>query len=185
MTAQSIELAAPKYPGVIRALHWCTVVKLSLVYFAAWVIAWPELHRSLGLTILTLTLLRLFWRQRAPLPSLPLDMHHIHRRVARTSVAAIYVLLLLQPILGLAGSMLRGDRIEVFFGHVVPNLLPLNPQLGRAVFQVHGWSAALLLVMIVMHVGAALHHHLIRRDDVLDRMLPDVPSYLRLLKTRS
>lgn len=130
------------------------------------------LHRSFGLTILGLTAFRLAWRQRTPVPPLPADVPPLQRIAARASVAALYVLLGSQPVLGVVGSLLHGDRVTVFGAVVLPALLPFNRPLARQVPWLHGWTALLPLALIGLHVAAALHHHFVRRDAVLSGMLP-------------
>ena len=56
----------------------------------------------------------------------------------------------------------------------LPALLPFNRPLARQIFWLHGWTALLLLALISLHVAAALHHHLVRRDAVLSGMLPGI-----------
>lgn len=172
------------YALSMRAMHWATVALLLGGYVAVWSIgsaatgaqaAWlAMLHRSFGLTILALTLVRFAWRQRARVPPLPAALPAVQRFGARASVVVLYAILVSQPVLGLAGSMLHGDRITVFGDVVLPNLLPVARPLARQVFQVHGWIALLLLAVIGVHVAAALYHHLVRRDEVLSGMLPGV-----------
>ena len=175
--------AARGYAAPMRAMHWATVALLFGAYCAIWAVgaaatgaeaAWlAMLHRSFGVTTLALTLVRLAWRQRTEVPPLPAGLPLFQRLAARANVAALYGSLVSQPLLGLAGSMIHGDRVSVF-GVVLPDLLPVARPLARAVLRVHGWIALLLLAAIGVHVAAALFHHLVRRDDVLSRMLPGV-----------
>ena len=130
------------------------------------------LHRSFGLTILLLTGLRLAWRQCVRLPSLRSELPPVQRRTARLTVIALYTLLLAQPVLGLTGSMLHGDRITIFGTTVVPDTLALRRAIADRVFALHGWTALLLLSIIGVHAAAALFHHFVRHDDVLSGMLP-------------
>jgi len=170
------------YPPAMRSIHWISALLLLGTYLAAWSIdnatnaadaAWMVmLHRSCGITILGLTLLRLVLRRCGTIPPLPADMPALQRRAARATAAAFYALLIAQPLLGLAASMLHGDRILVFGGVLVPNLLSPDRPLARQVFHLHGLAATLLLVLIGLHVAAALFHHVIRRDEVLSSMLP-------------
>jgi len=174
----------PGYAGAMQAMHWATVALLIGAYVAVWSIkdgasdattaGLAMLHRSFGLTILGLTAFRFAWRQRTPVPQLPADVPRFQRIAARASVAALYVLLGLQPVLGVVGSLLYGDRVTVFGAVVLPSLLPFNRPLARQTFWLHGWTALLLLALISMHVGAALYHHFVRRDAVLSGMLPGV-----------
>lgn len=175
---------APGYPGAMQAMHWATVALLVGAYVAIWSVkdgsseaatAWlAMLHRSFGLAILGLTAFRFAWRQRMPVPPLPADMLRLQRIAARASIAALYALPGLQPVLGVVGSLLYGDRVTVFGAFVLPALLPSNHRLARQVLWLHGWTALLLLLLIGSHVAAALHHHFVRRDAVLSGMLPGV-----------
>jgi cytochrome b561 len=78
--------------------------------------------------------------------------------------------LLAQPLLGIVGSLLRGNF--VLFGILVPQLFPRDRVLAREILAVHHILGFCLLALIALHVVAALHHHFVRRDDILLRMLP-------------
>jgi cytochrome b561 len=172
----------PGYSGMMRALHWATAVLLLGAYVAAWSIEdaadraeatrLTMLHRSMGLTVLVLTVLRIAWRQRSTAPRLPADMPAAQRFAARVTVMVLYGLLVAQPLIGLAASMLDGDRILVWGSFLVPNSLPVNRGIAGAVFRLHEWCALALLALIGLHGTAALYHHFIRRDAVLAGMVP-------------
>ena len=175
------EEAARGWAAPMRTMHWTTVALLSAAYCAIWKAGaaatgadadWlAMLHRSFGVTALALTLVRLAWRQRTKVPPLPADLFLLQRLGARAGVVLLYGFLVSQPLLGLAGSMLHGDRITVF-GIVLPNVLPVARPLAHLIFQVHGWVASLILAVVGVHMAAALHHHFVRRDKVLAGMLP-------------
>jgi cytochrome b561 len=129
-------------------------------------------HRSCGVMVLLLTGMRLVLRRRTRIPPLPADVPWPLRSTARAGACSLYVLLILQPLLGLIGSMLYGDRIILFGVAALPVLLPGNRSLARQIFQAHGLVAVLLLAVIGVHVTAALYHHFIRGDRVLAGMLP-------------
>jgi len=121
-----------------------------------------------------LTGVRLAFRQRTRVPPLPADVPAVQRLAAHANVIALYAVLIVQPLLGLVASMLQGDRIILFGSFVLPPLLPADRALAHQVFQVHGWTALLLLALIGLHMAAALYHHFVRRDEVLAGMLPGV-----------
>jgi cytochrome b561 len=178
------------YSAAMRAMHAGTVALLLASYLAAWALGGAAtsaqaarllmLHRSFGVAILVLTLVRLAWRQCTRVPPLPADLPGVQRRAARAGAVVLYMLLVLQPALGLAGSMLHGDRIVVFGSVPVPNLLATSRPLARQVFQAHGVVALLFLGMACMHAAAAMYHHFIRRDEVLFGMIPGVQTIRRL-----
>ncbi|HEY4250302.1 MAG TPA: cytochrome b/b6 domain-containing protein [Roseomonas sp.] len=175
----------PAHAPAVRIMHWASAITLAATYLLAWTIADATsreeaarllmLHRSLGCAMLLLTLLRLAIRLRSAAPPFPADMPRLQQVAARANALALYALLLLQPLAGLAGSMLHGDRIRVFGNLLLPNLLVANRPLAHRVFEAHGWIATALLALIGLHVAAALFHHLVRRDGVLTGMLPGLP----------
>jgi cytochrome b561 len=169
----------------MRSVHWITLSLLVSVYTLAWSIdsgasrdeaQWlVMMHRSLGLSVLLLTLFRMIWRRTTPMPSLPNNMPLLQRLAAQAVTAALYVLLVLQPLLGLVASQAHGDRITVFGIFALPSVIETNRSLAHQIFALHGTVAIVLLTLIGMHACAALYHHVMRRDQVLAGMLPGVP----------
>ncbi len=165
-------------------MHWVSASLLIGSYTTAWTVSFATsnvgttrlilLHRSFGLVILTVTAIRVLWRQRTRMPGLPAGVPELQRIAARANVIGLYALLVLQPMLGLSASMLHGDRLVLPGGLVVPDLLPFDRKLAHTVFQVHGIVALILLGLIGMHVAAAFYHHFVRKDDVLAGMLPSL-----------
>jgi len=164
----------------IRGAHWATVVLIGAAYGLAWSLQGASsreqatwllmLHRSAGVTILLLTIIRLGFRFRTTLPSLPDDLPRWQRLAAKSSEAGLYIGLFGQPILGIVGSVMRGNAI--LFGLPVPALIAPNRQLAREILGLHGIFSWCLLALIVLHAFAAMQHHFVRGDDVLVRMLP-------------
>ncbi len=175
-------VAAKTYTPVMQALHWANTALLSGAFIAAWTIhdttnaadhAWRlMLHRSFGVTILLLTMIRLMVRQRTPIPPLPGDIPRLQRLAARINIIALYTQLLTQPLTGLAASVLHGDHIILFGASTLPAMLPINRPLAHAIFQVHGAAALVFLMSIGLHIAAALYHRVVRKDHVLATMLP-------------
>jgi cytochrome b561 len=173
------------YRRAMQAMHWGTVALLLCAYLAAWMIdgasspaekAWLiMLHRSFGVTILLLTWVRLAVRLRTRVPPLPAAVPAVQRLAARASVITLYAALIVQPLLGLAASMLHGGRIMLFGDVVLRPLLPVDRALAHQVFhQVHAWTALVSLALIGLHVTAALYQHFVRKDEVLAGMMPAV-----------
>jgi cytochrome b561 len=168
------------YTSVMRTLHWSTVVLVLCGFAAGWTMEDAPsqaeraglimLHRSLGVTILLLTAIRLAVRVRSPIPPLPSDMPLLQRIAARLNIAGLYGALLLQPILGLIASMLGGGTV-VLFDVALPRMLPTNVALADVLFRLHGGGALLFLISIGLHAAAALYHYFVRNDLVLASML--------------
>jgi cytochrome b561 len=184
-----VELAiAPARPALgytlaMEAMHWASVALCLSAFLVAWGIgnsagakaAWLVMvHRSLGVTILTVIGRRLAGRLCAHLRPLPAKAPAVSRLAARASVIVLYVLLAAQPLMDFTASMLRGSRIVVFGGIEVPSFLDENEPLARQILQVHGWAALLLLALIGLHVGAALRDRFVHQDEALARLLSGI-----------
>jgi cytochrome b561 len=131
-----------------------------------------HIHRSAGVTIWVLTAFRLGWRlTRARMPAFPMSMTSSHRLIVRLSEYALYALLLFQPGTGLGQTLLQGRPFEVF-GWNVPAILPKDLQLSGAFQEAHELGGWCLIVLASMHALAALIHHFILRDDILETMAP-------------
>ena len=165
-----------------RLLHWLTVGLITFVFVLAFSIdlatsrashtALLQLHRSFGVTIWAVTLVRLVWRQFATFPNWPTDMPQPMRLAAQGSEYALYALLLAQPILGLLQTNARGDSVDLFFLGQLPSLIGQHRALARELLVVHETVGFMLLGLIALHISAALFHHFWRRDDTLTAMLP-------------
>jgi cytochrome b561 len=132
-------------------------------------------HKSVGITIFMLVLLRLAWRWMNPTPPLPPGLKPYERVLARLTHAGLYVLLLVMPVTGWIMSSARNFPVSWFSVLQLPDLVSPNQRLYRAMVQTHLALAWTLVALVVLHVLAALKHHLILRDDVLRRMLPFGP----------
>lgn len=126
------ELATPadSYDRILMAVHWLTLLLIAGVYGAVWAshavtgrkqsAMLVQLHRSMGLTILALTLFRSAWRWNALTPPLPADLPLFQKLAARVTEYALYVLLFLQPVLGLLNTNAGGRRVDFYFVGELP-----------------------------------------------------------------
>lgn len=131
------------------------------------------IHKSIGITVLMLTLGRIAWRLSHKPPRLPLSMPAWEKTAARASHFLLYSLLLILPITGwlLSSNPEKPRPIEWFFLFKLP-VLPATPDIAKTAHELHeilGWTMAIL---VVIHIAAALRHHFLLRDPVLARMLP-------------
>jgi cytochrome b561 len=169
------------FDPLIRTAHWLTLFLIVALFSTAalidavpeaWKLTLTQLHRSLGLTIWIVTVMRLVWRQSARFPDWPANLSRAMRGAAHSVEYLLYSLLLLQPILGLLYTNAHGARVNLFFLFRLPPLMERNDELAKQLIQAHGIVANLLLAVIALHAAAALFHHFIRRDETLNRMLP-------------
>ena len=170
------------FDGVTLAFHWVTVVLvLGLFTTAIWHafshddvlrVLLLRIHRSLGVTVWTTTVLRLVWRKtNAKLPPFPDDMSKLHRVFVQMSEYCLYALLVIQPTVGFGAVLTRGRSFTLFWGHVPP-LIPHYPTVEAVLFSLHRAGAWALGVLITAHAVNALVHHFVIRDNTLARMAP-------------
>jgi cytochrome b561 len=172
------------YGWVAIVLHWA----IAILIVGQWILGKVmkniadqrlsfdliQWHKSFGLLILALALLRLLWRLVNPHPALPADMGGLERRAAGWTHRWLYALMILLPLSGwaIASATVLEIPTFAFYLFVVPDLpMPRSDAaeaLWTSVHQVLGW---LLLGFVALHVAAALRHHFLLRDGILLRML--------------
>ncbi|MCK9379841.1 MAG: cytochrome b [Sulfuritalea sp.] len=171
-----------RYSGVAIGLHWLIAVAIAGsfsvgLYMADLPLSPQKLklyswHKWAGVTIFLVVMVRLGWRLSHRPPQLPAGMPAWQRKVAEATHVLLYVLMIVIPLSGWLMSSAKGFQ-TVWFGVLpLPDLLAKNEALGKLLEEVHellNWSTA---AVVVAHLGAALKHHFIDRDDVLTRMLP-------------
>lgn len=131
------------------------------------------LHKSLGLTVLALVLVRIAWRLYAGAPSPVEGTPRWQSRLASLTHGAIYMLMLAMPLSGWLYDSASGLRPFRWFGLAeVPKLSPPHEALADAMHETHELLFWVLIALVIGHAGAALYHHFVRRDATLARMLP-------------
>ena len=135
-----------------------------------------NLHRSVGLSILLLTLGRLGWRVANPAIPLPDAMRRWEKLLARATHVLFYAFLIAMPLVGWAASSAAGRDI-LWFGLFQWPLLPIGGgrEVAGRLMDVHELAAKALYILILLHVAGALKHHFVNRDNVLHRMIPWIP----------
>ena len=168
--------------GVVAiALHWLVAIVViglfalgwwmtELNYYSAWYQLAPWWHKSTGLLIAAVVLLRLVWRFISPPPK-PLATHTaIEIKVAHSAHTLLYLLLILIFISGYLISTADGRSIEVFGWFSVPATLQDIPNQEDIAGWIHWILACGLIGLVVLHAAAALKHHFIDRDRSLQRI---------------
>lgn len=134
-------------------------------------INWLALHKSIGLTVLALVLLRIAWRwtdRRPPEEPAP----RWQQLAARAAHGALYVLIVLLPLSGWWFNSITGKPLQWFKLFNLPALVHKNDALRDFAHGVHEYLFWFLILVLVAHVGGALKHHLLDHDNTLRRMLP-------------
>ena len=173
--------ALPAYTTTARVLHWLIAALVLLMIPLGIIIAneWGgpvqeplyNLHRSVGALVLPLVVARLAYRLTHPPLPLPADIPALQQAAAHATHWTLYGLLIVQPVLGLVATSAYPAPLPMFGLFDLPPVWPENRPLSERLFALHRWMGITIAVIAAMHIGAALHHHFVRRDKVLMRMI--------------
>lgn len=170
-----------RYSLVARILHWTTVLLVLAMVPAG--IAMTRIgggslqnglfdfHRSVGVVLMLLTLIRLAYRllnQPAPLPD---DLPLSQRLAAKATHVFIYGFLIINPFVGWVATSAYGAAISVFGLFTMPIVVAKDRDLASQLFLVHEVLGIMFVAAVALHIGAALYHGFVRRDGILQRML--------------
>jgi cytochrome b561 len=170
------------YHPVTRLLHWLTApIVIAMIGVGWWMVGLPlgllklqvyAWHKWAGLTVLTLTVIRLVWRWRHPVPPLPDTVAPWERRLAPLVHWALLVLLVAMPVSGWTMSSAGGVAV-VWFGVLpLPDLVPRDSGLFEALRLLHNVLSKLLVFALLLHWAAVVRHDILRRDGIFRRMSP-------------
>jgi len=177
---------ATSYDSVAQALHWLVAALAVGVVLLGWTIEGtprntPQrallmmVHSSVGLSILGAMVFRAGWRWRHPPPPLPSSLARLEAALARCTYLVLYVLYLifiLMPLAGYLNAAAAGHAVS-FFGIVaIPPLSPENGRLSQVAIAIHLVGQYPLYLFVGLHIAGALFHGAIRRDGVVEWMLP-------------
>ena len=178
----SIRNTPARWGHVTQFLHWVIVVLIIVQVILANIaedlplgpkkIAVYARHKSVGITILALAVIRLLWRWANPTPALPSTLKPYERVLAGLTHFGLYLLLFAQPLTGWMMTSARGFPASWFGFFQLPDFVPKNDALYNAMKTTHDTLALALYAIVFLHVAAALKHHFLMKDDVLRRMLP-------------
>lgn len=177
---------ALQYGAVAKVLHWTVVALLAGQYAVGWLmphisrdtpneglVSW---HLSIGVAILFVMTFRLAWRMFRPV-TLPAIAPHWQHQLSQAAHAAIYLLVVVNPLLGWAAASYRGWDVMLFSFIPLPALANKGTPWAHTAGDVHIFLIYVLLGVLALHIMGALYHYFVKRDNVLQRMLPgDLPT---------
>ncbi|HTV98572.1 MAG TPA: cytochrome b [Steroidobacteraceae bacterium] len=177
---------ATRYGVLAQTFHW-VIAALIVVQFVLAKTAMPlplgvhklallARHKSFGMTVLMLAILRVLWRLRTAPPPLPAGMSRFERGAARGTHIAMYVLLFAMPLTGWMMSSAKNYAVSWFGLFTWPNLIGKSDAAFDLLRATHDTLSYVLFAVAALHIVAALKHHFWNRDDVLVRMLPFTKS---------
>jgi cytochrome b561 len=129
-------------------------------------------HKSMGMLILALMVVRIAWRLANVAPSSPAATPPLERLAGQLSHLLLYLLLLLLPVTGWVVNSAANVPFRIFWVIPVPAIVEPDKALADGAARMHATLCLLLVLLLAVHVGAALRHHFLEHNDVLARMLP-------------
>ena len=174
--------AVARYSTTAIVLHWLIALLMLAQIFLGWWMqtvpkqppglraGWFNLHKSIGLTVALLVVLRIAWRLSHKPPPLPDWLPAWQRAAAATVHRALYACLLLMPLSGYLGSSFSGYPVR-YFGIVLPRWSGHWAAGKAAMGALHEAAAWTLMLLLVLHVLAALWHA-VQRDGIFSRIWP-------------
>lgn len=129
-------------------------------------------HKSFGILVLMLVIIRLFWRFINVTPSYSNQMPGWQKLAAHGMHLSLYLFMIVMPLTGWLMSSAAGVTVSFFGLFTLPNMVSANASMQGDFFQIHSTCADILIAFICLHVLAALKHHVWDKDDILRRMLP-------------
>jgi cytochrome b561 len=183
MVKQGSAESAQSYGPIAQIFHWLIVLLLAVQYTIGLImphvgrhtpdegyVAW---HLSIGATILFIIVLRLLWRLFFPV-QLPKAVPKWEARLSLFTHWMLYLLVLTMTLLGWAAASARGWDVRIFGLVTLPPLAEKGARWGYRAGDIHGTLVYVLLGFVALHVTGALYHYFVKRDEILQRMLPVV-----------
>ena len=170
------------YGWVAILLHWLVAIvvvgmfalglwMVDLTYYESWYRRAPYIHKSIGILLFAVMVLRLAWRNANPKPRPEPGSSHLERRVAAFVHPLLYILLFCVMLSGYLISTADGRPIEVFGLFQVPATISGLQNQEDMAGTIHLYLAVSVISFAAIHGAAALKHHFIDRDRTLKRML--------------
>ena len=170
------------YGTVAQIFHWGVFILFVSLFVVAEMMedapkgpgkyALYDLHKSLGISVLFIAFVRLSWRMANPKPETLSTISKWIDKGASASHFLLYAIMFVMPLSGYIMSVSGGHGVGFFSLFTLPSLISKNHELHEIFEEVHEAMAAVILVIVGIHLLAALWHHLIVKDNVLRRMLP-------------
>jgi len=177
----SIDAAGERYARPMIALHWLIAIAIiAMLCIGFYMVGLPRglpfksdlinFHKSLGITVFLLVLIRILVRLAYGRPPLP-PMRTWQRAAASITQALLYAGMVAMPLTGYLGSSFNKFGTKLW-GIALPQWGWDDKHLREIFFGIHGYLAWIMAALVILHFLGAMKHQLIDRDGLLRRMLP-------------
>lgn len=171
-----------KYSSVAQTFHWITAILVVVAFIYG--PGGPEnrvylasrdfersFHETLGIAVFAISILRILWKfiDTKPQPILMKRWMHIASKAVQ---GILYLLLFAVPLTAIFGAWMEGHAIVLLTGHSFSPAVMPSHDLGAQISNLHGWLGDVVLWLAGAHAAAAIYHHFVLKDTVLNSMLP-------------
>lgn len=171
------------YDPLLRKIHWATAILFIIAMLIGFYCGLQEpgtsprrelldVHKSLGVTLFALAILRVMVRLSTRAPPEPAAFGPLVRLAARLNHWALYLILFIMPITGYMFSSAGGYSLRYFWMFSWPRLFAGNKAIAQAGETAHGVLAYVVYLVVTLHIAATLWHVLVKKDGTLARMWP-------------
>lgn len=171
------------YGSIAKFFHWLiAILVIAALVIGTYMVGLSDkdpikgpiygFHKATGAVILFLVILRILWRWTNEIPRLPLDMRPILKKTARFVHYSLYIMLVLTPITGLIMSIYGGHSVSIYGFFTIPAVTTGPTPIAGLTHTIHINLIYFWLAFLTAHVGGGLYHYFIRKDNILQRMLP-------------
>jgi cytochrome b561 len=168
--------------SLTKTLHWIIVILIIVQFFIAirahglprgpaLIEAWGW-HKSIGMTVFLLAVIRLVWRWLNPVPDLTAEIKPWENTLAKISHVLLYMLIFAVPLTGLLMSQAKNFPVSWFHLFQWPDFVAPDPAVSETFESAHKILVKVLVGVALLHAAGALKHHFIDKNNVLKRMLP-------------
>ena len=170
-----------KYTITARMFHWAVALLVFSLLAVGWYMGdlprgiekfrFVEMHKSFGLLLLALMTGRSLWRAFNPPPPLPDDLPSWEKHAAKLTHWALYGLVFLQVFAGMSLVWTANSPLTFFGLLALPAPMAPDKEVHELLEEAHEMGARLIALLALLHIGAALRHHFILKNNILRRML--------------
>ena len=170
-----------RYDAIARSLHWASAILIVAAFVMGltidllpreWRPPYLNAHVLAGLAIVLIAIVRLGWRAGHPAPQAPAGSTALAELMIKVGHAALYVMMLVVPVIGFAPLFARGRGIN--FGlFQIASPIERTKDWIKPTTEIHEIAAWALIALAVGHVAAAIYHQAVLKDGVLLRMMPE------------
>ena len=169
-----------RYSTTAIIIHWLMAIMIiTMICMGGYMADLPKgseertwfftLHKSIGLTLALLAIIRLVWKLISTSPPLPDIVSATHQKMAKATHHLLYLMMFIQPVSGYISSSFTSYKTK-FWGIPLPRWADKNPEMNQLFNEIHEISAICLVVLLVIHIAGVVYHMKRKESELLKRM---------------